>query len=564
MLNRYSTLRRCLQAATAVAFLVSASPALAQSSGSLALDRFDPAPAGDRMFGVPSPYAAGQLTPHVMLLGDYAHNPLVLRSEPSNTRVGAVVGDQLFLNLDMGLSLWNRVLVDVDVPVALLQTGDSPTGAGQSFSSPSSVQFGDLRLGARLRIFGEYHDPFQIAVGGYVWAPTGAKNSFVSSGQVRGLPQLILGGRVAERLVWSAAGGPELQRSSVFASIDQGSMFKWGAGFGILLGDNRHLQIGPEVSGGVTFRDVQKRTTNAEALLDVRYRIVDDVEVAAGAGPGLTSGIGTPEIRALLSLAYTPEQKLKREPEVAPLPVDPCADGTKEGCSPPPPPKDTDGDGIIDTEDACPDVKGVATDDPKTNGCPPDRDGDGIIDAEDACPDEKGIADPDPKKNGCPPPKDTDGDGFLDPDDACPNEKGVADPDPSKNGCPKSVRVSETEILILEQVQFDTGKAVIKKASDDLLNQVANVLEEHPEITKMEVQGHTDDRGSRALNETLSQARANAVMKAMIQRGIAAERLTAKGYGQNRPLVPNTDAEGRQKNRRVQFIILEKQPKETR
>ncbi|HTA90451.1 MAG TPA: porin, partial [Polyangiaceae bacterium] len=324
MLTRFSRIYGYLQATTTIALLGVASPALAQSSG-LALDRFDPAPAGDRMFGVPSPYAAGPLTPHIMLLGDYAHNPLVLRSEPSNARVGAVVGDQLYLNLDVGLSLWNRLFIDVDAPVALLQSGDSPNAAGQAFSSPNSVQFGDLRLGARLRLVGEYHDPFQIAVGGNVWAPTGAKDSFVSSGQVRGLPQLILGGRVVERLVWSAAGGPELERRTTFANIEQGSMFKWGAGFGILLLENRHLQIGPEVSGDVAFHDVQKRTTNAEALLDVRYRIVDDIEVAAGAGPGLTSGVGTPDVRALLSLAYTPEQKLKREPPVVEPPVDPCA-----------------------------------------------------------------------------------------------------------------------------------------------------------------------------------------------------------------------------------------------
>ncbi|HWZ89889.1 MAG TPA: OmpA family protein [Polyangiaceae bacterium] len=552
----------CLQVATAALLLASAKPVLAQSTG-LALDRFDPAPAGDRMFGVPSPYVAGPLTPHVMLLGDYAHNPLVLRSEPSGKRVGAIVGDQLFLNLDVAVALWNRLLLDVDVPIALAQGGDSPAEGNSTFSSPNSVQFSDLRFGARLRIFGEYHDPFQLAVGGYVWAPTGAKDSFVSSGQARGLPQLILGGRVHERVVWSAAAGPELQRASTFANTDQGAMFKWGAGLGFLLLDNRHLQIGPEVNGGVTLRDVQKRTTNAELLFDVRYRLVDNVELAAGAGPGLTSGIGTPDVRALLSLAYTPEQKLPPEP--IPEPVDPCAlDKTKPGCAPPP--KDTDGDGIFDPDDACPEVKGVADPDPQKNGCPPppkDTDGDGIIDPEDACPEEKGVSDPDPKKNGCPPPKDTDGDGIFDPEDACPNEKGPADPDPQKNGCPKSVRVSENEILILEQVQFDTGKAIIKKESDALLDEVADVLKEHPEITKLEVQGHTDDRGRAANNEVLSQARANAVMKAMIKRGIAPERLTAKGYGQNRPLVENTTEEGRQKNRRVQFVIVAKQPKET-
>src|SRR5277367_2326692 len=108
---RSMQLERCLQGAIAtVALAAMSSPAFAQmTSPGLALDRFDPAPAGDRMFGVPSPYAAGDLTPHVMLLGDYAHNPLVLRTIPGNQSDGAVVQSQLYLNLDGGLSLWNRV-----------------------------------------------------------------------------------------------------------------------------------------------------------------------------------------------------------------------------------------------------------------------------------------------------------------------------------------------------------------------------------------------------------------------------------------------------------------------
>src|SRR3954471_12136406 len=116
-------------AATAALMAVAgagASPALAQTPPSLALNRFDPAPAGDRMFGVQSPYAAGELTPHVMLMADYAHNPLVIRTLPANTNLGAVVQNQLFLHLDGGLALWNRLYVSVDVPVALFQSGESP------------------------------------------------------------------------------------------------------------------------------------------------------------------------------------------------------------------------------------------------------------------------------------------------------------------------------------------------------------------------------------------------------------------------------------------------------
>ncbi len=175
----------------------------------------------------------------------------------------------------------------------------------------------------------------------------------------------------------------------------------------------------------------------------------------------------------------------------------------------------------------------------------------------------KGVRTDDPKTNGCPPPpKDTDGDGITDDLDACPNEKGPPDPDPKKNGCPRSVRVTDKEIFILEQVQFDTAKATIKKVSDRLLDEVAGVLKEHPEIKKIEVQGHTDNRGVRLQNKLLSQQRADAVMKAMIKRGIAPSRLTAKGYGQDVPVADNTTDEGRQKNRRVQFTILEKKAKE--
>ncbi|MEI9937922.1 MAG: OmpA family protein [Pseudomonadota bacterium] len=545
---RSCRLKTCLRGASALSLLAFTHAAYADG---LALNRLDPAPAGDRMFGVPSPYAAGHLTPHLMLLADYAHDPLQLRSVPADADRGSIVKNQLFLHLNAGLALWNRVNLDISVPLAVLQNGDDPNAGGQAFSSPSSAQFGDLRFGLRVRLLGEYHDPVQIAVGGYLWAPTGAGDSFVSSGTVRGLPQLILGGRIDERLVWSAAAGPEIQGQSTFANVEQGTMFKWGAGFGFLLLENRHLQIGPEAYGAVTLRDVQKRTTNAEILLDVRYRVVDDVELAAGAGPGLTSGIGTPDFRALLSLAYTPEQRQKREP-----------------VSTPEAPTDRDHDGILDIDDACPDVKGVADEDPKKNGCPPppkpvDTDGDGIFDPDDACVTVKGVPDEDPKRNGCPPPKDTDRDGIFDPDDACPAEKGPRDDDPAKNGCPKSVRVVENEIVILEQVQFDTGKATIKPASNELLDEVGQVLTQHPEMTKVEVQGHTDNRGSAALNKRLSQARADAVRSALIQRGVGAERLVTKGYGPDKPIDENGTDEGRQRNRRVQFVILDKQPKET-
>jgi outer membrane protein OmpA-like peptidoglycan-associated protein len=200
-------------------------------------------------------------------------------------------------------------------------------------------------------------------------------------------------------------------------------------------------------------------------------------------------------------------------------------------------------------------VKGEASDDPTKNGCPPDRDGDGIIDEQDACPDVKGKRSSDPEQNGCP--GDTDGDGIRDDKDACPREKGKPDPDPSKNGCPALVRVTAGEIVILQQVQFKTASDVILPASDDLLQQVAAVLKEHPELTKLEIQGHTDSRGNAAYNQALSQRRAASVVKWLTTRGgIEASRLSPKGYGKDEPIDSNDTEEGRQRNRRVQFKIL--------
>ncbi|WP_437914419.1 OmpA family protein [Sorangium sp. So ce302] len=605
---------RWICGAAALAAAAWAAPASAQEAGparGLALNRFSPAPAGDRMFGVPSPYAAspnqdGSATLHVMLLGDYAHNPLVLTREGSDENLGAIVGHQLFLHLNSSLTLWDRLHVNVDLPLAVLQQGDSPAAEGLSFRSPSDVQLGDLRVGLRLRLLGDYFDPFQLAVGGFVWVPTGDRDgSFVGEESVRGLPQILAGGRIPG-FVWSAAAGVDLRPAQTFAQVRQGLMFNGGAGVGLLLGSEEQLQIGPEATVSTVLEDPEARNTNVEALLGLRYRFAPtlrDFELGVAAGPGFTSGIGTPDFRAVAMLAYSPEVRradpdrdkdgIVNEKDACPdVPGVGDPDPKKNGC----PPSDRDEDGFLDRVDACPDTPGIANDDPKKHGCPPpgDRDKDGITDDVDACPDEAGPANEDPKKHGCPPPPDKDGDGVIDaedacPDipgirtsdpatngcpgdrdgdtvrddkDACPDEKGKPDPDPAKNGCPVAVRMTETEIVILQQVQFDTGKATIKKVSDPLLDEVAGVLKEHPEITKIEVQGHTDPRGGRAYNIKLSQARAESVMKALVQRGIEAERLASKGYGPDVPIAENDTDEGRQKNRRVQFKILEKKPKQ--
>jgi outer membrane protein OmpA-like peptidoglycan-associated protein len=244
----------------------------------------------------------------------------------------------------------------------------------------------------------------------------------------------------------------------------------------------------------------------------------------------------------------------------------------ENGCPDP----DNDGDGILDGDDSCPTEAGVAS----ALGCP-DGDGDGIRDANDACPAEAGTA----ALNGC---ADTDGDTLINPNDECPTVAGPVESfgcpdgdvdlvpdfrdecpeqkanegiDPKRsNGCPSRVFVAAGGIRILEKVFFDSGKATIQARSHSLLDDVAATLQRYPGITKIEVQGHTDDQGADAANLTLSQGRSEAVVAYLVSKGVAAERLVARGYGETAPLEPNTSSAARANNRRVEFKILEETP----
>lgn len=200
---------------------------------------------------------------------------------------------------------------------------------------------------------------------------------------------------------------------------------------------------------------------------------------------------------------------------------------------------DTDGDGIQDSEDLCPKVAGVKL----FKGCP-DTDGDGIQDSEDMCPDKKG-----PKETkGCP---DTDGDGIHDGIDKCPTIKGVA----ANAGCPEvKAAVKQLFQKALQGIQFETGKATIKKQSNPILDQVVKVLKDNPTY-KLVIEGHTDDVGDDTKNMILSQDRANAVSQYLQSKGISPMRLTAKGLGETMPVMPNTTKAGRDKNRRVELKV---------
>jgi outer membrane protein OmpA-like peptidoglycan-associated protein len=201
---------------------------------------------------------------------------------------------------------------------------------------------------------------------------------------------------------------------------------------------------------------------------------------------------------------------------------------------------DSDGDGIADGDDKCPNVKGL----PEFSGCP-DTDGDGITDAEDRCPDAKGTK----ELKGCP---DTDGDGIADRDDRCPDEAGIA----ANKGCPEvKQEVLQVFTQALTGILFETGKDVIKPSSYAILNNVVKVMNDNP-VYNLAINGHTDNVGNEAMNLDLSQRRADAVKKYLVDKGINAARMTSKGFGESMPIADNGTAAGRTKNRRVEFKVV--------
>ncbi|WP_109302136.1 OmpA family protein [Aquimarina sp. AU474] len=203
---------------------------------------------------------------------------------------------------------------------------------------------------------------------------------------------------------------------------------------------------------------------------------------------------------------------------------------------------DTDGDGVPDPKDECPTVAGLA----ELNGCP-DADGDGITDAKDGCPNEAGPA----ANNGCPY-QDKDGDGVLDKDDNCPDVAGTV----ANNGCPEvTEEIQKTLNEYAAQVLFDSGKSSIKEESNKVLKDIIAILKEYP-TAKFTVEGHTDSAGSAKLNQRLSDSRANAVKNFLVENGVDQFRLSAVGYGEDKPIATNKTRAGRAKNRRVEINLV--------
>lgn len=203
---------------------------------------------------------------------------------------------------------------------------------------------------------------------------------------------------------------------------------------------------------------------------------------------------------------------------------------------------DSDKDGVADSADKCPGT--VSGTDVDSKGCARDTDNDGVADSRDKCP--ATLAGVKVDANGCDVNKDSDSDGIVDANDDCPGTaSGTA---VNKRGCELKANIK------LDNVQFKTATAILSAESKGILDNIAQVLKENTHL-KFEVAGHTDNTGDYNYNVKLSQERAQSVRNYLVDKGVAGNRLTASGYGPDKPVASNETRAGRSQNRRVELVL---------
>jgi outer membrane protein OmpA-like peptidoglycan-associated protein len=516
-----------------------------------------------------------------MVFIDYNDDALVFEQSGNGT-TASVVHRQLTGHLMWNLGLWDHLVIYMDIPYHFIIDAGTNAAAGLpggatgmfSYLLPNGGHFGDVYFGARGNILGTRDDVFQLALQATMTINTGSlsDNQQKYAGQFDKTPYL---GGWFELLMTFNAGGivripiqvgyklGNMNGREVAPNLFVGNEFTFGGGVLIMLAEDKFM-LSAEAFGrtaantGAGFWT--REQTPVEVLGGFKYLHPKGFVVGVSGSAGVTAGYGAPDWRGIGMIGYTMpgvEPILDIDGDTILDDVDQCPtepedfDGfqDEDGC----PDLDNDGDGVLDVNDGCPndaeDIDGFEDED----GCPdPDNDGDGILDVDDQCPNEPGKL----ENNGCPDP-DRDGDGVPDRVDNCPDEPGTVE----NQGCQNAqlVIIGLGQLEILEKVYFKTGSHKLQKRSFALLDNVAEVLNAHPEIELIRVEGHTDSTGKLKYNMRLSKMRATTVVRYLVGRGnVAKERLIPEGFGPTRPLV--ADAKTREElaqNRRVEFHLVD-------
>jgi outer membrane protein OmpA-like peptidoglycan-associated protein len=466
----------------------------------------------------------------------YGYNSLVIATDSELRR--ELVSTQLGGNLTGSYAIARWFELGLDVPFAYL-----------SGELVSEAALGDLRLVPKFAFLSDRTDGLGLALIAEVRVPTHTSDLYGGARMVVAAPRLVIDHR------WMGTGfrlggslGAILRESTQFLNVMAGqeltasvaAAYRFDMGFS-------PVELLFDLQAFIGLQQTDAEEVSLEALGAARIYFTPDLTLNIGAGVGVLEGFGTPTFRVLTGLRWEPS------------PNDPDRDG--QPTTPPDgdPTYDEANEGRQGGQDGQGSQGGQGQDDEDPDAAEQRRREDAAKRGYDACPNEPEDFDGIEDDDGCPE-GDEDEDGVLDMYDRCPTEAEVINGFEDEDGCPDEgparVIVEDGRIVILETIRFKPNSDELEPESEPILNQVTLVLKARKDIKRVSIEGHTDNTGSREVNQRLSTDRAKSVRQYLIDRGVAPARLESRGFGQDKPIGDNKTDEGRAQNRRVEFIIV--------
>ncbi len=534
------------------------------------LQQFNPMPnLSGNLFSTSSADVAPHLEWSAMALFNYANDPLVLQNS-NGDRMKSLVSDQANLNLLFSLGLFGFADIGIDVPLTVWQDGSAVPG-GAIKPQDGSFGIGDLRFVPKVRLFStrknELENGIALAILADIYAPTGDETR-LQGGDFRIGPRLafdaiISGTRLAANV------GYQYREEQKVSNLTVRDTLSWNVGAEVPL--HEKFRITGEIFGRLTpgAESMERYNSPTEFLLGGKYQ-TGRIFATTGGGTGLINGYGTPDFRFFAGIGLAPprptHEPVVEEPTVE---LECTQENVELSCVEIP--ATTCNDGVLRTHhalcanDECA-YKSTDVTCAKGTLCGEDDQGNAACVAAPECT--------------------TDGDCNQPPADTCKDSEltthvgqcrdATCHYEPATTTCPErtecglddgkvacvpiidEVKVTGDKIEIMNIVHFAHNSDEIEQRSYNLLQQVAQVLKSHPEITKVRIEGHTDTSGKRAYNMDLSNRRAASVRDYLILQRIAPERLTSQGLGPDKPVQTNNNEKGRAANRRVEFHIEER------
>jgi|GEM_PF-1449202 len=460
---------------------------------------------------------------------NYGHNPLI--SVVNGDVVRQQVAHQLAFDLTASYAFTRWFELGFHLPVAYLRGDDVSAGT-----------LGDVRVLPKFRLLDGAKHAVGLALLADVRLPSHT-NAFYGGARMPAFaPRLLLDHRFG--LTGFRVGvdvGVLIRKETEYQNVSAGTEMQAGLGMGYRFDHGQApVELMLDLRTAVGLQQTDAEEVGLEGLLGASVDVARDWKINAGGGLGLLEGFGIPTARAFAGVRWEPS------------PNDPDHDGVRS-----PEPSERDQAYVVKDE---PPAAGESAAEPSSV--------DDVDDAAraaairggyDACPDLPEDLDGVEDEDGCPE-GDADKDGVLDYLDRCPDEQetinGYQDDDGCEDEGPAQIVIEEGRLTILETIRFEPNSSKLDRRSDKIMEQIALTLRKHDEIGHLEIGGHTDSTGPRALNMRLSRERARSVRQWLLGRGIAPERLGARGYGPDKPLADNDSDAGRAQNRRVEFLLV--------